>query len=330
MINSNTIDNIANEKCGRARYAPSPTGQLHLGNMQTALAAWLHARLSGYEYILRIEDLDFRRCRVKFTEQIIEDLTWLGLDWDIGPGRTDSSAGYLQSERNDLYIVALQKLIQNELLFPCICSRKKLEMHRGTTYGKLGLVYPGDCRQKTFVAKPDLTNKKQPGYALRMLAGEGDCSFDDHIFGHQRVNLKTDVGDFVVNRKDGVVAYHLAVVVDDIAQGITDIVRGADLLDSVFPQSLIYKALGEPRPRYWHMPLREDIDGEKLSKRSASPALADMRKEGFSVEAVLGLLAEGLGLIEVDSGPVSLNELLHSYTVETMQSAIKKRLQHSV
>ena len=327
MTNNLKWQNNKEEKSsGRGRYAPSPTGQLHLGNMQTALVAWLHARLSEQEYLLRIEDLDFRRCHKKYSHQIIEDLSWLGLEWDMGPGRFEPGASFFQSQRTDLYQEALEYLAESNRLFTCYCTRKELGEDPSSTPGRLGLIYPGHCRCKLFKNMSDLESNSVSDFSIKMKVGCGELFFYDQIYGPQKASLADEIGDFVVYRKDNVFAYHLAVVVDDIAQGVTDVVRGADLLDSVFPQQVIYQALGAPLPNYWHMPLREDAQGEKLSKRDNAPALAKLRDEGKTAEQIIALLANGLGLIESYQDSISLQELLQTHTVESLQLAIKKCL----
>ncbi|WP_161882090.1 tRNA glutamyl-Q(34) synthetase GluQRS [Deinococcus alpinitundrae] len=259
------------------RYAPSPTGPMHLGNARTALLAWLHSRAQGGQHLLRIEDLDTSRVRPGAADLVRRDLTWLGLDWD---------SEYIQSERIDLYAAALLHLST----YPCSCSRRQIaeavQASAGAPHGPEA-VYPGTCRS---------LQPKTPTAALRWRVPNETICFTDHwSYTTLCQHLPSEVGDFVVRRGDGVYAYHLAVVVDDAAMGVTDVVRGADLLGSTPRQIALQRALGYLTPRYFHVPLMTDFNGERLAKRGGAPSLSNMREKGASAERLLSDLATSLG-----------------------------------
>ncbi len=290
-----------------SRYAPSPTGPLHLGNLQSALASWLQARAARAGFILRIEDLDAARCRPQYIDSIVADLARLGLDWHVGPG-AGSPADYLQSARLDLYRDTLDNLARDGRLFPCRCSRRELTELASAPHGPMGPVYPGTCHDRRLADGEGIDAAAESDEALRFRVTRGRDSFVDRIAGEVTCDVEREVGDFVVFRRDGVVAYHLAVVVDDIAMGVTDVVRGADLLPAVFPQAALYRALGVAAPAYWHVPLRRDRTGARLSKRVGGPSLATVLDAGWSIERVIGSLAAGLGLLDNEE-PITLEEL---------------------
>lgn len=305
-----------------SRFAPSPTGPLHLGNLQTALAAWLQARLSGAGFILRIEDLDIHRCRSEHTESIVRDLSWLGLDWNVGPGVTPDST-WLQSRRIHLYRDALIELANGDNLYPCDCSRRELRDMASAPHGPLGVVYPGTCRERGMPPGFDRDHPDAGAMAVRFRCGGGVLEVDDQVVGCVKCDVGREVGDIVVFRRDNTVAYHLAVVVDDIAMGITDVLRGEDLLWSVFPQIRLYRALAKSPPRYWHVPLRVDDDGRRLSKRAKGETLEELAAAGYRREQVIGLLATGLGLID-DPEPVSLGELLTFLDADSFRCSLRR------
>lgn len=291
----------------RGRFAPSPTGPLHLGNLQTALAAWLQVRLEGGEFVLRIEDLDRDRCQSRYVDSIVDDLRWLGLHWELGPGRGPRS-DWLQGERDHHYRQALSTLAAAGHLFPCTCSRRELNDVASAPHGPLGTVYPGTCRGRVLAPGEDFAARPRD-HALRLRVDGGWMTLKDMVRGPMRLGMADEVGDFVVLRRDGAFAYHLAVVVDDIAMGITDVLRGEDLAWSSFPQRLLYDRLGGSPPRYWHVPLRRDETGQRMAKRRGGETLARLRAAGQGPESVLGRLAFDLGLVDAP-GPVSLGELL--------------------
>ncbi len=304
-----------------ARYAPSPTGPLHLGNLQTALASWLQARLNGMGFILRIEDLDRARCNVRWVESLVADLYWLGIDWDIGPG-VSAPGEYVQSERIHLYKEALARLAELGLLYPCICSRKDLRELASAPHGPLGSIYPGTCKNRTLPSGVFHWLQDTPNSSIRLRNPPENLSFDDQVLGGQRCRTATDIGDFVVYRRDGVFAYHLAVVIDDIDMGVGDIVRGADLLWSTFPQQSLYNLLDAKPPVYWHTPLLLDEAGRRLAKRDRATSLRFLIEDGATPQGIVGMLASNLGLVP-EGAALSLRELLDSQTIESFTQALR-------
>ena len=286
-----------------SRLAPSPTGYLHIGNARSFLLAWLQARALGGEIVLRIDDLDAERAVVGSDIEIVDELRWLGLDWDntLGPGD-------YQSNRLDLYREALERLEAMGLLFPCFCSRRELAGAMSAPHGGTPR-YPGSCRSLSESVRGDRRLEKSP--ALRFaIQGKGSVRFTDLIHGERRVDVATETGDFIVARADGVPSYQLAVVVDDIAAGVTHVLRGEDLLDSTARQVLLYETFGERAPIYTHVPLILDEDGRRLAKRHGGISIAEMRREGWASESLVGWLAWSSGLIDTPRAmrPVELIE----------------------
>lgn len=296
----------------RGRYAPSPTGQLHLGNVRTALVAWLHARLTGSTFIMRIEDLDEPRAQPGGAQQMMEDLAWLGLDWDEGPDIGGSAGPYVQSERKAIYEAALEHLHQQGQTFACYCSRKDIQEASSAPHGD-SPVYPGTCRDYTDAERAQVAHAKQRAPSWRLLAPARTFALEDQVYGHYAQRLDQDVGDFMIKRVDGFFAYQLAVVVDDLLMGITDVVRGQDLLDSTPRQLLLFELLGAPcAPSYWHVPLMlDDESGQKLSKRDGSLSIGSLRAQGKSQAQIIGALASSLGLWQRDE-PATPKALLEA------------------
>lgn len=296
--------------CGR--FAPTPSGALHLGNARTALLAWLHARREGGRFLLRIEDIDRARSRPHLAEQAIEDLRWLGLDWDEGPGVGGPHGPYYQSEREALYREALARLQASGCLYPCYCSRAQLMAIASAPHGLAseGPAYPGTCRRLT----PEQRREREAGGktpSLRFALPDEAITFTDLVAGPQRFPPGAG-GDFVVLRADGVIGYQLAVVVDDALMGVTHVLRGGDLLDSTPRQILLYRALGWPVPRFGHLPLLLGPDGARLAKRHGAVTLAGIRAAGTRSEAVVGHLAYLSGLIDRPE-PVRPQELVAGF-----------------
>jgi glutamyl-Q tRNA(Asp) synthetase len=239
----------------RGRFAPSPTGPLHAGSLAAALASWLDARAHGGTWLVRIEDLDPPRELAGAASDIINTLRLFGLE-------SDEPVAF-QSQRTTLYKAALDQLDRQGLVFGCACTRKDMEEVGAQPGARVG-VYPGTCRDGT---------GGRPVRALRVRVPTGSIGFEDRALGHYAQELESEVGDFVVRRADGLWAYQLAVVVDDAAQGITDVVRGADLLDNTPRQIYLQRALGFPTPRYLHVPIVTNATGEKLSKQTGAQPL---------------------------------------------------------
>lgn len=294
--------------CGR--YAPSPTGRLHLGNIRTALLAWLQVRLAKGRFILRIDDLDLARNRPGALQKIVSDLAWLGLDWDEGPDIGGENAPYLQSQRSGLYRQSFEVLNEMGLVFPCSCSRRDIALAQSAPHIDQPVsVYPGTCRPHP--SHPPLPGSQtaDPASAWRFLAAGQVIEFTDRVLGKQRQNLATEVGDFVVRRKDGLFAYQLASVVDDALMGVTDVVRGADLVDSTPRQLALFDALEYPRPDFWHVPLMLDDNATRLSKRDGSCSLQQWKDAGTPAARLVGHLAHSVGLLNRDQS-LSCQELL--------------------
>jgi glutamyl-tRNA synthetase len=273
---------------------------IHVGNARTALAAWLSVRSRGGTFVWRVEDLDGPRVVPGLAEAQMEDLAWLGLDWDEGPDVGGPHAPYLQSERSDLYEAALRRLAEAERLFPCRLSRKDLQAVASAPHGGEEAPYPASLRPRELA--PDwferLCGMERPDAAIRFLVDDRPVSFTDRVFGPITEWVDLAVGDFVLKRRDGLYAYQLAVVVDDLAMGIDDVVRGSDLLASTARQIQLIAALGGAAPAYAHVPLMLSARGEKLSKRDQGLTLRSLREEGASPERVTGYLAHTLGLLD--------------------------------
>ena len=285
----------------RGRFAPSPTGRLHLGNARTALLAWLDARSRGGAFVLRVEDVDFTRARPELGELQLAELRWLGLDWDEGPDVGGPYGPYRQSERGARYQAALDRLE----VYPCTCSRRELRALPPT--GADEPLYPGTCRQ-------GLSHPGRPA-ALRWRVPDATIAFSDRLAGAHAQALAREVGDFVLRRADGAWTYQIAVVVDDAAMAITDVVRGADLLASTPRQIALFQALGAPVPTYAHVPLILGPGGAKLSKRDGAPDLGALRAAGVSPGRVLAVLARSVGLLGPEVREVGARELVADFSL---------------
>lgn len=292
----------------RGRFAPTPSGLLHIGNAFAALAAWLQMRQAGGEFVLRVEDIDTARSRSDLAALQLEDLRWLGIDWDEGPDVGGPYAPYVQSERLPLYEEALRRLEEAGRLYPCYCSRSDLARIASAPHGlsSEGGAYPGLCRHLTEEERAARAAAKQP--AMRFLMDGGPVSFRDGGFG-ETTFAGDAIGDFVVKRADGLFSYQLAVVVDDAAMGITDVLRGADLLDSTPRQLALYEALGLTPPSFTHVPLIADENGLRLSKRDRSITLDSLREAGNRPEALVGAFARAAGWIDRPE-PIAARELI--------------------
>lgn len=269
------------------RYAPSPTGQLHLGNLRTALLAWLSARSQGGHFLLRMEDLDAPRVVNGSADQILRDLEWLGLDWD-GPVM-------YQSARTEAYQQAINDLERQKLIYPCYCSRKEIQQSSSAPHGNTP-VYMGTCRALSKGQQLIREQHKVPSY--RVMVSE---------------SLKSEVGDFVVKRADNLFAYQLAVVVDDLSQGVTEVVRGADLISSTSRQQYLMCKLNDlERPiQYYHAPLMMDQNGVRMSKRDGAESLAQWRGAGGSAHQLIAFLISSLG-VKIKGGEISAFDFLQA------------------
>ncbi len=263
------------------RFAPSPTGRLHLGHAMSAVLAHELARRAGGRFLLRIEDIDLARCREEHVAGISADLEWLGLDWD--------GAVVRQSSRLHLYAVALDRLKAQALVYPCFCTRAEIAASASAPHGSDAPIYPGTCRA---IHDPDLTRPHCWRLDMaRAVALAGPLSWSDN--GTTIAADPAAQGDVVLARKDAPSSYHLAVTVDDADQGVTDIVRGVDLFAATHVHRLLQALLGLPTPRYHHHPLLTDERGERLAKRTGAPSLTAMREAGEDGLALAAALARG-------------------------------------
>ncbi len=290
----------------KGRFAPSPSGRMHLGNLCSALLAWLSSRSQGGRMLLRMEDLDPDRCREEYAAQVARDLEWLGLDWDEGYGAGGPHGPYRQSERGELYAQAFRKLEGEGLIYPCYCTRAE-RLAASAPHGTDGeLVYDGRCRRRTQEELEALARNRKP--AWRVIAPDRDICFHDGLQGDAGENLARDCGDFILRRSDGVYAYQLAVTVDDGLMGVTEVVRGRDLLSSTLRQLWLLDKLGFSAPVYAHVPLLLAPDGRRLSKRDGDMDLSVLRRKK-SPKELTGELAALCGILP-QAEPVTPAELI--------------------
>jgi glutamyl-tRNA synthetase len=305
----------------RGRYAPSPTGELHLGNGCSALLAWLSIRSRGGSFVMRMEDLDRNRVREGLAERILEDLSWLGIDWDEGPDRGGPCAPYEQSGREQLYRSAFESLLADGRIYPCFCSRRDIAVAASAPQEPGDeLRYPGSCRD---LDPGDCRRKIEEGarHAWRLKVDEGERpQFTDLVYGDWGGTMKKAPGDFVISRADGVPAYQLAVVVDDAAMGVDEVVRGDDLLASTGRQLLLYGALELTPPLFGHHPLLLGPDGVRLSKRHEGTTLRELRDRGLTAERIVGRLAAMLNLQDKPE-PVAAAELVEGFSMGQVRPA---------
>lgn len=282
------------------RFAPSPSGRMHLGNALSAMLAWLSAKQQGGEILLRIEDLDPARSKAEYAQGIMDDFRWLGLLWDRRA--TD------QSKRGEAYAAALRQLEQMYLIYPCYCSRDQLHAASAPHASDGRVIYAGTCRNLTPEQRAVMTKKP----SLRIRLPDREISFRDGLQGDVTMNLQREFGDIILRRADGVAAYQLAVVVDDGTEGVTEVVRGRDLLSSTPVQLFLYELLGLTPPRFYHVPMLLAPDGRRLSKRDRDLDFGYLRQH-FSPEEIIGLLGHLAGLMERWE-PVSARELARDFS----------------
>ena len=301
------------------RLAPSPTGALHLGNVRTFMVAWLRARSQGGRVILRMEDLDHPKDKPGAAQAAIDDLRWLGFDWD---------ESYVQSERKSLYRSALESLLRpppsslhplpSPLIYPCICSRKDVEAAQSAPHPGEQLHYPGICRDR-FATWDEAFAAKGSAPCWRFRTPPGTVvSFDDVFAGHYEQDVSLTLGDFPISRDEFGAGYTLAVVVDDLAMGVTEVVRGDDLLPATPAQILIARALGSSCvPSYCHVPLVVGPDGKRLAKRHGDTRIASYRAAGKRPGELLGFLAASCGWCH-SGETVSLRDLVPRFRLDTL------------
>ena len=278
------------------RFAPTPSGGMHLGNLFCSLLAWLSAKKHGGRVVLRIEDLDAERSKLEYTRQLEKDLRTLGLFWDEGSLTEGAPGPYCQSQRAPFYEEQLEKLKDLGLVYRCFCSRAQLHAANAPHASDGEPIYPGTCARLSPEEADALSSTRPP--ALRLRVPDQDIPFTDLHYGPQRQNLSKACGDFILRRSDGVFAYQLAVVADDGAMGVTQVVRGRDLLSSTARQLYLYRLLGFPAPQFAHAPMLLACDGRRLSKRDGDVSLPALLQAGFTPEDITGRLAFCAGLLE--------------------------------
>ena len=270
------------------RLAPSPTGRLHVGHARSFLLAWWSIRSRGGRLWLRMEDLDASRVRPGMEEGVLEDLEWLGLDWDGEAVR--------QSERLDLYRAAVAELEARGLVYPCVCSRREIRLAQSAPHADDGArPYPGTCRGR-FASREQAEADTGRSAALRFRVPEGPIEIHDTFAPPATFDVAAEAGDFPIWTRDDIPAYQLAVVVDDAAQGVTEVLRGDDLLASAARQWLLQDALGLPHPTWIHVPLVTDTEGRRLASRSSDLSLAELREQGVDPRALVAWAARSAGL----------------------------------
>lgn len=297
---------------------------MHLGNVYAALMSWLSVRSRGGRWILRIEDLDPQRSKLQYARQIEDDLLWLGLDWDEGgiDGRGDNGP-YVQSRRSDFYLQQLRRIEQAGLTYPCYCTRADIMATQAPHMSDGRVVYAGTCRPARLGGTAidnsagEAIQRRAP--ATRVSVPDSTITFNDLICGPVNVNLARECGDFILRRADGAWAYHLAVVTDDALMGVTEVTRGNDLLLSAAQQIYLYRLLGFEPPRFAHIPLMVNENGQRLSKRDASLDMGHLRQR-YTPEQLLGLIAHATGL-RPDSTPVTAATLATAFTFAPLRTA---------
>lgn len=280
----------------KGRFAPSPSGRMHIGNVYAALMSWLSTRKQGGRWVLRIEDLDPQRSKPLYSDLIRRDLEWLGLSWD---------EEYIQSERFHIYAEHLRLLQERKLTYPCYCTRADIMATQAPHESDGRVVYKGTCRQYLGVqpSGPSTT---------RILVPNEDIQFVDKVYGPQCINLANHCGDFILQRKDGAWAYQLAVVVDDALMGITEVVRGEDLLLSVPQQLYLYRLFGYDAPAFAHIPLLKNEAGQRLSKRDKAVDIGVIRDSGTTPAELIGRIAHIAGLTPTPS-PILPDALISDF-----------------
>ena len=296
------------------RFAPSPSGRMHLGNIFSALIAWLSVRAANGRMVLRIEDLDPRCADPERAEQIMADLHWLGLDWDEGP--------IYQHDRLEVYRTAVTELQDRGLVYPCFCSRAELHVASAPHASDGTPVYAGTCRNLTPDEIAEKSRLRPAALRLRVPAEDdpaGTIAFSDCVFGDHSETLAHDCGDYLIRRSDGVFAYQLVVVVDDAEMGVTEVVRGHDLLSSVPRQIYLQRLLGYPEPAYAHIPMLVAPDGRRLSKREHDCDMGELKRTFGTPERLLGKLAHAADLTE-DDEPHSAAQLVDTFSWNTVRA----------
>jgi glutamyl-tRNA synthetase len=284
------------------RLAPSPTGHLHLGHARSFLLAWWHARSRGGRIVLRIEDLDVDRVKPGMVEATLRDLEWLGLDWD--------GEVVVQSHGSGRFDEAVRGLLERGLAYPCVCTRAEIAASQSAPHAGAEARYPGTCRGRYASLAEAETRSGRPA-CVRLVARDGRIRIDDGFAGPFEFDVQAEVGDFPIARKAGAAAYQLAVVVDDALAGVTEVLRGDDLLPSAARQFLVQEALGLVHPAWFHVPLVVDEEGRRLAKRTDALALARLREAGLDPRVLVGWIARHSGI--EGAGRASARDLLPAF-----------------
>ena len=303
----------------KGRFAPSPTGYIHLGNVWIALLSYVSTKQQKGQYVVRMEDIDTQRSKRELGEALLDDLEWLGFEWDEGPRVGGPESTYWQRERQTYYRDILEHLALEKLIYPCFCNRTRLQSIASAPHvGEVVHRYDGHCRHLEDELIKELMVSKEP--SLRLAVNSCDIDFVDRWQGFQHINLEGELDDYVLRRGDGMYAYNLAVVLDDIAMGITEVIRGDDLLETTGQQIYLYKTLQSSFtskniqiPSYGHAPLLIDSEGHRLSKRQKSITIRELRESQWSPNRILGELAIAGGLVEAHTlsrKEISLAELI--------------------
>ena len=293
---------------GRGRFAPSPTGDLHLGNARTALLAWARARRAGASFVMRVEDIDGPRTVPGALQGTLDELRWLGVDWDEGPDVGGPAGPYRQSQRSERYQAALERLAQAGQTFACYLSRSDLREVASAPHGATGPVYGAAERAHNAVLAQQRAAAGRPA-SVRFEPVPSTLTLDDALHGQVRFDTERDVGAVVLRRSDGLWSYALAVVVDDAAMGIEEVVRGDDLLAASGPQLALQVALGLRTPRYLHVPVLLDASGERMAKRRGDWTLRALRERGTDPARLRGALLASAGLLPAPE-PLSVSDTL--------------------
>jgi len=308
------------EKNMRGRFAPSPSGHLHLGNAYTALLSWLQVRAAGGQFLLRIEDLDWARCRGEYLDSLLRDLEYLGLYWDEEP--------IFQSRRQVAYQETLSALERRGLAYPCFCSRSEISRAASAPHGAAddGPRYPGTCSALSAEQVRERALKRMP--ATRFRADPGSTEFVDEVQGRRVEDVHTRVGDFVICRNDRVASYQLAVVIDDAFSRISHVLRGADLLSSTARQIQLYRALGLSPPRFAHVGLVVSPEGARLAKRQGAFSVSQLRSLGVEAPRIVGLLGKWAGIH--DGRPTSAADLISSFALHRLPRELVRTSEEQV
>lgn len=297
------------------RLAPSPTGAQHVGNARTYLLAWLSVRSRGGRVILRIEDLDSPRVKAWAIQQALDDLKWLGLDWDEGPDQPGCHITYQQTERIWLYRSPFDHLRISERVYPCTCSRSDVLAAASAPHASQeGPIYPGTCANRTTAAAETLAGQS---FCWRFRMSDKNWLLNDAVAGVRNCHVSNDLGDFVIAKSDGTPSYQLAVVVDDHLMGVTEVVRGDDLIPSAFRQLELYEFFGWEAPQFAHVPLVVGPDGRRLAKRHGDTRISVLRDAGVPSAKLVGVLAQSCGLRDT-ADPVTPQELLAGFSLDRL------------